>query len=101
MVDATGQWVDVVFIQDWDEELSEAGEYGQDPIEFGDWDKMAEYMAKWDYGTETDDAHTSGSCWGQQDTLVEVNVGGLDYVLSANWGLRYASLNRRPLKLGE
>lgn len=81
-------WVDVVFLQ------------GDDYDEIADMgiDEMAEYMAQWDYGDETDFAHTRDSApWGSSDREYNVSVGGLDYILAVNHPLGYASLNRRPL----
>ena len=89
MIDKTGPWVDACFMQDSDyDEISDMG------IQ-----EMAEYMAQWDYGTETDDAHTrDGAVWGSSDREYEVTVAGLDYVLAENNAWGYASLNRRPLE---
>jgi hypothetical protein len=82
------QWVDVVFLQG--DEYDEISDFGiQD---------MADYLAQWDYGDETDAAHTlADKPWGSSDREYEVTSGGLDYVLAVNYGLGYASLNRRPL----
>ena len=82
------QWVDVVFAQDSDyDEISDMGI-----------DEMAEHLAQWDYGRETDAAHThDGKPWGSSDREYNVTVGGTDYVLAVNYSLGYASLNRRPI----
>ncbi|WP_141564264.1 hypothetical protein [Mycolicibacterium palauense] len=87
-INTEGPWVDVVFLQ------------GDDYDEIADMgiDEMAAHMAQWDDGQETDYAHTREvASWGSDDRLYEVNVDGIDYVMSANYGLGYASLNRRPL----
>lgn len=84
----TEQWVDVIFIQ------------GDDYYEISDYgiQEMAEHLAQWDYGTETDYAHTcAGKPWGSSDREYDVTVGGLDYVLAVNHSWGYASLNRRPI----
>lgn len=95
MIDTTGPWVDVVFV-DGDnyhgdgDELPNVGDMG---IE-----EMAQYLSQWDYGDETDAAHTRDEApWGSSDRTYNVTVGGLDYVLAVNYPLGYASLNRRPL----
>lgn len=91
MTNADGQWVDVVFIQD--------GEY--DEIADMGIQEMAEYLAQWEYGDQTDGAFTcEGPQWGSSDREYPVTVGGLDYVLAVNHPLGYASLNRRPLTDG-
>lgn len=88
----TDQWVDVVFLQD--EEYDEIADMS---IE-----EMADYMAQWDYGTETDAAHIyNGQPWGVVDLEYEVSVGATDYVLAINRSLGYASLNRRPINRDE
>ena len=86
MVDITGQWVDVVFIQDTSED-----DFDFDNSSYED---IVEYLSNWDYGDETDSAHTTdGAQWGTYDDLFEHN----GYVLSFNLALGYYSLNRRPL----
>jgi len=82
------QWVDAAFLQGDDyDEIADLGI-----------DEMAEYLSQWDYGDETDAAHTTDEpSWGSSDRTYKVSVGGLDYVLAVNHGLGYASLNRRPL----
>lgn len=85
---STDQWVDVVFID------------GEDYDEIADMgiDEMAEYLSQWDYGDETDMAHTrDGQPWGLSDREYPITVGGLDYILAVNHPLGYASLNRRPI----
>lgn len=95
MIETTGPWVDVVFLQDDNyygdgDELPNVSDMGID--------EMAEYMSRWDYGQETDDAHVrDGAPWGSSDRVYEVNVDGLNYVLTVNHPLGYASLNRRPI----
>jgi len=86
--------VDVVFIQEWNIEADE----NPGAPEWGDWEAMAEYLAQWDYGDETDAAHTV-DYWqgGTYDDTYQVRVGGLTYWLNVEWGLRYAGLTRRPL----
>jgi acetate kinase len=61
-------------------------------------DEMAAHLAQWDYGDETDFAHTrDGAPWGSADRLHEVTVGGTEYTLSVNHPGGYAGLCRRPL----
>ena len=82
------QWVDVVFMQG--DDYNEVAELGID--------EMAAHMSQWDYGHDTDFAHTrDGAPWGPADRLYEVNLDGLDYVLTVNHPVGYVSLNRRPL----
>ena len=91
------QWVDVAFVVG--EDYDEIADFGTQ--------EMAEYLSQWDYGQETDDAHTyvpdprainqSPRPWGSSDRQYEVSVGGLDYILAVNHPMGYASLNRHPL----
>ena len=82
------QWVDVVFMQG--DDYSEVADLGID--------EMVAHMAQWDYGQETDYAHTrEGAPWGVADRLYEVSLSGIDYTLAVNHPEGYASLNRRPL----
>lgn len=94
------EYVDVVFVQNWDQfEIDNEG----DAPEWGDWQAMAEYLMQWDYGTETDDAYTMVDDSGRRgsgtyDVIVAtVNDGDIEYRLTVNYGLRYASLTREPL----
>lgn len=82
--------VDIVFVQDWDMEDLD--------VEWGDWAAMAEYLAQWDFGDETDAAHTV-DYWqgGTYDDTYQVRVNGLTYWLNVESGLRYAGLTRRPV----
>lgn len=109
MYEYKDEWVDIVFIQDWD---SHKDEYPETP-EWGNWEEMVEYLSQWDYGHETDYAHTTeypqrsytGAFdiefpWGLFDDLYEFNFGGMHYYLSINSHLRYAGLQRRPLNYG-
>ncbi|ATN94074.1 hypothetical protein J4U01_gp084 [Mycobacterium phage Kumao] len=81
-------WVEAAFIQD--SEYAAVSDLGIQ--------ELAEHLAQWDYGDETDYAHTrDGEPWGTSDYTHNVNVGGLDYVLAINNAFGYASLNRRPL----
>jgi hypothetical protein len=84
------KWVGVVFMDgDAYDEISDMG------IQ-----EMAEHLAQWDYGTETDDAHTRDEQpWGSSDREYAVTVDGLDYVLAINHPLGYASLNRHPFDM--
>ena len=79
-------WVTACFMQDSDySEISDMG------IQ-----EMAEHMAQWDYGNETDMAHSrDGKGTGTYDREYNVTIGGLDYILSI--GDCYASLIRRPI----
>lgn len=89
-VSADNPIVDVVFIQDWTQESDAPG--------WGDWAAMGEYLSRWDYGTETDDAHTLDSApFGAYDDSFALDVGGLRYWLTVNHGMQYAGLTRRPL----
>lgn len=85
------QWVDVVFMQG--DDYDEIADYGIQ--------EMADYMAQWDYGYGTDAAHTRDEKpWGSSDREYQVTVGATPYVLAVNYGLGYASLNRRPMVEG-
>ena len=80
--DYSGPWVSVAFVQD--NEFYDIADMGIDEV--------AEYLAQWDYGQETDDAHIcSEAPWGTYDKLYHSG----EYVLAV--GDIYASLNRRPL----
>lgn len=82
--DYDGPWVDVVFADG--DDYSEVQDMG---IE-----EMTDYLSQWDYGQETDDAHTRDTySWGNSDHVYMVG----QYVLTANYRLGYASLNRRPM----
>lgn len=79
-----GPWVDVVFAD------------GDDYYDMADMesDEMAEHLSQWDFGQETDDAHTRETYpWGSSDRVRRIG----EYVLTSNIGLGYASLNRRPM----
>jgi hypothetical protein len=80
-----GPWVDVVFAQDRDD-YEECADMGID--------EMVEHLSQWDYGQETDDAHTCETHpWGSDDRTYKVG----EYVLTINYRLGYVSLNRRPI----
>ena len=79
-----GPWVDVVFADG--DDFNVMGDMG-----IGE---MASHLEQWDYGQETDDAHTRDSYpWGSSDRVYKVG----QYTLAINYGLGYASLNRRPM----
>ena len=85
-------WVEIVFMQD--AEFAEIEDFSVE--------EMAEYLARWDCGTETDYAHSreyddGRYPWGASDRTYDVSVGGIDYVLSVNHHIGYAGLCRRPL----
>lgn len=94
-LDTSGRWVDIAFVENWDAEVEENGA----PAFGENIDDMAEYLAsQWDYGQETDAAHTGDTPpWGSADDLHMVKFGGITYVLALNRALGYVSLNRRPL----
>ena len=82
--DYDGPWVDVVFADGIDYEECSHMDIGP----------MADHLAQWDFGQETDDAHTRDAySWGNSDHVYMVG----QYVLTANYRLGYASLNRRPM----
>lgn len=82
-MDTTGPWVDVVFMQG--EEYSDIADMGLD--------EMVDYLSQWDYGDETDAAHTHEHehLWGSADAVTVVG----EYVLSQNHRLGYVGLSRR------
>jgi len=107
--DNAGTWVDVIFVGDFDENPDA-------PALDADRQAIADYLAAWDEGVETDAAHTYEPTrinfyssdpgdedglihypWGSADDAYNVTVNGQNYVLALNRGLRYASLSRRPL----
>jgi hypothetical protein len=91
------QWVDIIFVQDWKQFEYDNEEGGNCP-QFGEWLAMAEFMTQWDFGDETDGAHTmSGQSHGRDDQLHVFMIDNLEYTLAVHWGLQYASLSRRPL----
>jgi hypothetical protein len=89
------KWVDVVFAQ------------GDDYTKIADMgvDEMAAYLAQWDYGQETDDAHThwvpvsDGQQAGHQDRIHQVRFHDLEYTLNVNHPHGYAGLSRRPVNV--
>ncbi len=82
--DYDGPWVGVVFADG--DDYSEVQDMG---IE-----EMSDYLSQWDMGDETDGAHTRDTYpWGSGDHVYMVG----QYVLTANYRLGYASLNRRPM----
>lgn len=93
-IDSAGPWVSIVFAdgEDYEAVVDAANENG------GSTAAVAEYLAQWDYGTETDYAEVRESApWGSGDTLHAVTHCGLDYVLSVNHTIGYYGLSRRPL----
>ena len=87
--------VEIVFVQDWDSEIEDGD---NNAPEFGDLDAMVAYLSMWDYGTETDDAHTvAHSQHGSQDREYVTTYGGLEYTLYWDNALQYAGLERKPL----
>lgn len=102
-IETTGPWVDVVFVDDWsahvdgDESTAPAVELSRF-LSAEDVQALADYLSGWDYGDETDSAHTSDRySWGDSDDEYAVTVGGVDYVLAVAGMLDYVSLNRRPI----
>ena len=80
---------DIVFIQSWPDDS---------PGPHGDPDEIANYLVNWDYGQETDEAHTmTEPSVGSSDDIFVIEIDGLTYWLSLNVALGYASLSRRPL----
>lgn len=93
-IDRTGPWVSVAFMDgdDYETMIDATNDNG------GSTGAAVEYLAQWDYGTETDEAHTTdGAQWGPDDTAHEVTFGGIDYVYATNHYMGYVSLNRRPI----
>ena len=93
-------YVDIVFVQDWESEREEQAREGNALPEWGDWEAIAEYLTQWDFGDESDAAHTVTADtppWGNWDDTLELVIHGLNYVVSWNSGLRYVGLIRRPL----
>ena len=89
--DTTGPWVSVVFLDGDDFDACE--EYAE-----SDTGTMGEYMSRWDYGAETDGAHTEdGASWGSGDRVWTEEIDGTLYAVAVNYALGYASLNRRPI----
>lgn len=92
-------WVEIVFFQ---------GHQYDDPhltrlleADWPDAHTIAEYLANWDYGNETDGAHTTDEDPFTADpyaTAVELELAvGHDYVLTMNRQLGLVGLYRRPL----
>jgi hypothetical protein len=103
--DASGRehrnpWVDVVFIQDID------FLYEEEPDLVTAWDSwdyeaVADYLANWDYGHETDQAHTTDEDPRRAPGIDVAHEFELApdhlYYLVVNRQLRYVTLYRRPL----
>lgn len=85
-------YVDVIYRQDWGSDL------GEPCPEWGDRQAMAEYLAQWDYGEETDAAHTEAGPepFYPRYTTTEHVVSGLVYRLTTS-PLGDAGLTRNPL----
>jgi hypothetical protein len=99
-VERRDPWVDVVFVQGFDPHddpelaaLLSADQY--------DVDAIADYLAQWDFGNETDGAHTTDQNPRTADRFARVYdvtlAEGHDYVLTMNDALGTLSLSRRPL----
>lgn len=91
--------VDIVFIQDWDSEYDEQKAEGNSIPEWGEWEAIAEYLTQWDYGDETDAAHSTEYDdnefpWGYSDDTMELTINGLFYILSFNRDMHYVGLQR-------
>ena len=88
------KFVDVVFVEDWDAEVKRV--HGAPA--WGEWDEIARYLARWDFGEETDRAHTTDTDpAGSLDYHNFHTIGGVQYRLTYNPGLRYVALTRRPV----
>jgi hypothetical protein len=90
----TEKWVDVVFAQ------------GDDYNKIADLgiDEMVAYLSQWDYGTETDDAHTENRPVDQStgdDRVHQVSINGVKYTLNVNHRHGYAGLSRRPVQFSD
>jgi hypothetical protein len=85
------KWVDIVFAQ------------GDDYTKIADMgvDEMVFYLAQWDYGHETDAAHTRQRATNEviSDRTHQVRIHDLEYTLTVNHSFGYASLGRRPLSV--
>jgi hypothetical protein len=92
------EWVCVIYLQDpedydrFEELLRQHGEH-----------EAATYLAGWDYGMETDSdyeamyGYDSEPAVGRGSTSVDVNVGGMDYVLVYDTAMSECSLWRKAL----
>lgn len=86
------KWVDIVFVQ------------GDDYNKIADMgvDEMAAYLTQWDYGQETDDAHTRSVPVSEStgaDRVHRVRFHDLEYTLNVNHPHGYAGLSRRPVSV--
>lgn len=86
--------VDVVFVQ------------GDDYTKIADLgiDEMVAYLSQWDYGTETDDAHTHWQHLPElptSDSVYQVGINGVQYTLNVNHRHGYAGLSRRPVQFSD
>lgn len=84
------KWVDVVFAQ------------GDDYARIADMgvDEMVAWMVQWDYGQETDDAHTRWVPVSEStgaDRVYVVRFHDIEYTLNVNHPHGYAGLSRRPV----
>lgn len=84
------KWVDVVFAQG--DDYTKIANMGVDEMVF--------YLVQWDYGHETDDAHTR---WrpvpepSTSDRVHVVRIHDIEYTLNVNHSHGYAGLSRRPV----
>lgn len=88
------KWVDVVFMQG--DEYNKIADLGID--------EMVAYLSQWDYGTETDDAHTFCKVLPDlptSDRVYEVSINGVKYTLNVNHPHGYAGLSRRPVRFSD
>lgn len=88
------KWVDVVFVQN--DDYNKIADLGVD--------EMVAYLSQWDYGTETDDAHTHPRHVPElptQDSVHQVSINGVQYTLNVNHRFGYAGLSRRPVQFSD
>lgn len=88
------KWVDVQFVQG--DEYNKIADFGID--------EMVAYLSQWDYGTETDDAHTFCKVLPDlptSDRVYEVSINGVRYTLNVNHPHCYAGLSRRPVQFSD
>lgn len=90
----TEKWVDVVFAQG--DDYNKIADLGVD--------EMVAYLSQWDFGTETDEAHTEDRPVDRSsgdDRVHQVSINGVKYTLNVNRPYGYAGLSRRPVRFSD
>lgn len=94
-MEKTKAWTTIIFLQlsqDFDIFQGSGGK-GQDGFFDSSEEEMAKFLSQWDY-SERENISIEEP-WGSADYVVEVKVGGDNYILAYNTGLGYAGLHQK------